>query len=197
MDSFSIKQTQTSEFAKRIEQICWNHRPKRIRMLQWIIRGSMLIIIPLIAILWYQELFCKKNSDLPMMILITIIWGIAGVMFASWKKRSMKTLSRSQRAVVNDEIEYQFSEWGIELANQNGRKQKIRKNQVKYCFREDGILGLIIKKEDSEEILGILSIDETRLMPEEQKWLNQYMTQYLPDCPKCEWEKAYKRFGRR
>ena len=197
MDSFSIKQTQTSEFAKRIEQICWNHRPKRIRMLQWIIRGSMLIIIPLIAILWYQELFCKKNSDLPMMILITIIWGIAGVMFASWKKRSMKTLSRSQRAVVNDEIEYQFSEWGIELGNQNGRKQKIGKNQVKYCFREDGILGLIIKKEDSEEILGILSIDETRLMPEEQKRLNQYMTQYLPDCPECEWEKAYKRFGRR
>ena len=61
MDSFSIKQTQTSEFAKRIEQVCWNHRPKRIRMLQWIIRGSMLIVIPLIAILWYQELFCKKQ----------------------------------------------------------------------------------------------------------------------------------------
>lgn len=197
MDSFSIKQTQTSEFAKRIEQICWNHRPKRIRMLQWIIRGSMLIVIPLIAILWYQELFCKKNSDLPMMILITIIWGIVGVMFANWRKRSMKTLSRSLRAVVNDEIEYQFSEWGIELGNQNGRKQKIGKNQVKYCFREDGVLGLIIKKEDSEEILGILSIDETRLMPEEQKRLNQYMTQYLPDCPECEWEKAYKRFGRR
>ena len=58
-------------------------------------------------------------------------------------------------------------------------------------------MGLIIKKEDSEEILGILSIDETRLMPEEQKRLNQYRKQYLPDCPECEWEKAYKRFGRR
>lgn len=176
MERFTIRQIPTSEFAKRVEQVYWDYRPKRIRNMKMGLGVIAVFGAAALARYWYLMLGQRTSQDLPTLIAVTVLWGIMTGEVIMFQTVMTRKLRKTIRKIVGKEIVQTFDESGVTIFD-NEKNMQISREQIRYGLQENGVLFL-----GKEGMISVM-IDEETLTAEEQQQLIQYKKQYLEDCP--------------